>query len=185
MYALISNFQFLAADPAAAKPDESKIPAAMNEKAQLCSCLAAIGGLKKAREILLRLPVLSRMYPEIAVNICRLLGEVIEPVYAPLRPSTLFTRPVLPGRLELVPSHPLLNVDCRLEDVVVSAKKGPHVQRGGFFYQKWKIELGRAEGFNAVLGKMKVFMRMIGFHLAKDNRLFVKIVRIAKAHILV
>jgi THO complex subunit 2 len=182
----ISNLQFLS-DPAAVKPDESKRVVKVNEKANICACLAAIGSLKHSRDILLRLPMLYRLHPEIAVNISRLLGEILEPVYAPLRPSSLFTKPTMPGRLSLPPAHPLVNVDRTMEDIVVSAKRGAHVQRGGFFYQNWKSDLGvyTCTTFASALAKVKLFLRMIGFYLCKDPNLIVKIIRIAKAHILV
>jgi hypothetical protein len=174
------------ADPAAVKPDEIKPLVKMNEKAQLCACLAAIGDLKQSREILLRIPILSRMYPEIAVNVSRLLGEIVDPVYAPLRPSSLFKKPVLPDRLDLVPSHPLVHAERSLQDVVLSAKKGAHVQRAGFFYQDWKSQLGpyTCDTLPAALLKIKIFLKMIGFYLCKDLNLVVKIIRIAKAHIM-
>lgn len=154
----------------------------VNQKGQLCACLAAIGAIGKARQILSRVPVLYQLMPDIAENMCRLLNFIIEPAYAPLRPTFNTLAKAKPDRLQFAPS--LWHLNCRVASFdVLNAKKNHHVHRYTFFYAGWSENLPLAMDFDSAFKNIRMLLASIGFYLSRDVTLVWKIIRIAKAHL--
>jgi hypothetical protein len=154
----------------------------LNQKAYIATQMLAIGDINHARVILDRLPTLSVMTPEISDQVCRLLRVIIEPVYAPLRPTAAFTNLKPPPKKDYIPVSTSLTRTCPIFEKVIQGRKVV-TPKYRFFYQGWKSELPVCHDFNSVLKQLRVLLPYVGPRLYKDVILATQIARLGKAHI--
>ncbi|KAI9003416.1 transcription factor/nuclear export subunit protein 2-domain-containing protein [Hyaloraphidium curvatum] len=150
-------------------------PRLIDQKANLCCALLAVGAYHQALWILDRLPKLPYVQPEISALLCRAIHVMIEPLYAPLRPlpKVVFT----PSSLQISPT-----IHWRDVDVPRTARRGQRVYR--YFYSEWTEGLPSWDRPQALLHGLSGVLRYVTVQgLGSDPRLWAKLVRIAAAHI--
>ncbi len=145
--------------------------------------LVAIGALKQARVLLLRLPRLPEIYPDIAEHMCKLLHVIIEPVYAPLSPTKNFPAPTktMEDEADLYPSMPQFKHSK--VDGVMRGRKSAH-PKYAFFYHLWRDKgLPSCTDLNQALNLLKKLLIFVGPNLHRDVKLMWKIIRIGVTHL--
>ncbi|KAJ3217345.1 THO complex subunit 2 [Clydaea vesicula] len=188
----------LSDDTITEKKDEAKVekpsPHAKknlyNQKAGITMSLLALGLFPEARTIIMRLPDLPRIYPEIADNLARLSHEIFETIYSEIRPK-LKNNEVSdasssqPSLLDFQLSIPVFNFKknyWKFEDKVLTGKKF-YPPQSHFFFKNWRDGLPRPSTWEQTFSYIKAILGMLGFNLSRDINLLIKIIRLGRAHL--
>ncbi|KAI8812587.1 transcription factor/nuclear export subunit protein 2-domain-containing protein, partial [Cladochytrium replicatum] len=166
-------------------PPKSGISLKKNQKAGLVNALIQIGAIGHAKKILDRLPQIAQMYPDIPRHICRLIHEVIEPLYKVHRPAstTLNVKPA-PRREDYAPPLNVIDHDWIQPYQKVYVGRKLHPTRYTFFYDRWKESLPtNITDMGLLLRYLKGLLLHVGPNLHLDISLLGKLIRLGRAHL--
>lgn len=163
-----------------------------NQKYGLLHGLLLIGDIQHARKLLTRLPKLAFMYPEISDLICRLVHNIIHPVYktkclVPEFPFLLASRgdrslpslAIAPNPVTNFRSTPLIPSDTL---PIISRRGTIRNSSTRFFYESWTDQIVPVKTFSGVLKTIQEYLSFIGVHIYRDALLIGKLIKLAKAH---
>ena len=161
--------------------DEESLP--KTQKAGLVCAIAALGDIKHLRIMLDRLPSLSKVHPDIADHICRILHVVVEDLDKPLRPFANLERKAPPSVHEFPP--PVSSFNARLTPVFerITTGKKHYPSPYKFFYDNWRDQSPRPSNFAGLLKVLRALLPYIGAHLYRDVLLTGKLIRLGRKHI--
>jgi THO complex subunit 2 len=167
----------------------------LNQKVQLLHALLAVGSIPPALELLSLHPHISAPYSCISDGVHRLLHVAIEPIYAPLSPSTLFEARVAEGlatqRRRGANSRTIAGGVEWLEELERKSVRGyspfPKQEYGDrrvrFFLDDdiWTDDIPVCETLDDFYSIVFNLLRFSGPRVGNDVTLLVKLARIGKA----
>ncbi|RKO91960.1 transcription factor/nuclear export subunit protein 2-domain-containing protein, partial [Blyttiomyces helicus] len=155
-----------------------------NQKAELAAALLAIGDIPHARFILDRLPTLSRMHPDIAINFCRLLQVMVDPLYRLVHPLAKAKKRVTQKLEECrAPSNTITTRSCLVFEHPHVGRSQLHAPRYRFFYGPWKDALTTVTDTAYLTKVLRVNLSFVGPHLYRDPILLGRIIAIGRAEL--
>ncbi|KAF9905378.1 THO complex subunit 2 [Lobosporangium transversale] len=150
-----------------------------NQKVGVLNALLSLGDLDHAMFILARLPKLTASHPESADLVCRLINEMISPVYSPLSPSA--SHPQLAKRKDFAYRYPTASEGKEVKAVRILDPWLPlptETERYEYFYQEWGDDLVLCQTVQDIVHYVYPVLSVVGARIHRDLKLVTKLCRI-------